>query len=257
MSALLAIQSDFQDYVLGQAGARPAIATQVREQYGLNAADRLAIYYKAYRIRMREALSEAFDKTWSYIGDEMFDGLAASYLAAHPSQHRNLRWFGGEFPAHAARAYPDHPYIAELARFEWSLGIAFDAADAECIGMAALRAVAPEQWGGLAFGLHPSVQLLPLRWNAVALWQALGDGQEPPDAEESEVPVYWLVWRTAGQPHFRSLPAQEAEALRGLGRGATFGEVCAAAGDEAVPALVGYLHTWLAQEVLTRQGFET
>jgi hypothetical protein len=250
MSALDTLQGDFQSYVLGVAGERPAILGAVREQYGLKADARLAIYHNAYRIRLREALSESYDKTWSYIGDEIFAGLADSYLAAHPSRHPNLRWFGADFAAHAEEALPDYPFIAELARFEWALGLAFDAPDAAAIGAADLAGIAPEAWGELVFGLHPSVRLLALEWNTVALWQALSQAQTPPDAGRLETPLTWMIWRSAEQPHFRSLPAAEAAALRRIGSGATFGEVCAMAGDAAAPELAGYLQHWLAQGVL-------
>ena len=254
MSALGKVQADFEDYVLGNAGAEPAIASAIADQFGLDAGARLAIYYNAYRIRMREALAEAYDKTWTYVGDELFEQLANSYLAAHPSTFRNLRWFGDRFAAHVAQELPDYPFIAELAALEWSLGLAFDAADADSVNADSLRALAPIAWADLCFGLHPSVQLLPMRWNAVALWQALHDGQPPPDAVESAHAVHWLVWRANHQPHFRSLDALEADALRRIGEGASFGEVCEAAasgGEELTPRVAGYLQNWLAQGLLT------
>jgi hypothetical protein len=261
VSALRAIQSDFQDYILNHsdadadaaavAGPPPAIAAAVREQSGLDAAARLAIYHRAYRSRLRQALCEAYDKTWSYLGDELFAELADSYLAAHPSRHPNLRWFGAGFAAHAALALPDYPYIAELAALEWALGLAFDADAAAPLGRADLAALAPQAWGELVFGLHPSVQLLAMEWNAAALWQALAADAAPPAAVQLESAMVWLIWRSAGQPHFRSLPALEAQALRQIARGASFGEVCAAAGDDyAMAMLAGYLQNWLAQGVL-------
>lgn len=252
MSALTTLQSDFQDYVLGAAGEHPAIAGAVREQFGLKAGERLAIYHNAYRSRLREALSESYDKTWSYIGDDMFAGLADSYIAAHPSRHPNLRWFGAHFAVHAARELADYPFVAELARFEWALGLAFDAPDADALSAASVAGIAPEAWGAQVFGLHPSAQLLALEWNVVALWQALASDQPPPGVEQAGAPQTWLVWRTADQPHFRSLPAAEAQALHRIGSGATFGDVCLSAADEAAAfAMAGYLQSWLAQGVLT------
>ncbi len=252
MSALLALQRDFQDYVLGQGGVDPALGGAVRQQFGLPAERRLAIYYNAYRARLREALAESFDKTWSYLGDDMFAELAASYLQAHPSQSGNLRWFGARFPEHAAQELPDYPFIAELARFEWALGLAFDAVDAAAIGAADLRELAPDAWAGTLFGLHPSVQLLPMQWNSVAMWQALGQQHTPPEPERgaADTAAVWLVWRTAGQPHFRSLDALEADALGAVGRGVSFAAICEQAGADAAPALAGLLQTWLAQGVL-------
>jgi hypothetical protein len=255
MSALKTIQAGFEDYVLGKAGAAPAIAASITDQYGLDAGARLAIYYNAYRIRMREALAEAYDKTWTYVGDELFEQLALSYLAAHPSNFRNLRWFGGRFAAHAAQELADYPWIADLAALEWALGVAFDAPDADTASAASLREVAPDDWAGLSFGLHPSVQLVPMRWNAAAIWQALHDDAEPPDAAASERPVTWLVWRAGLQPHFRSLDALEADALRHIGDGAVFGEVCETAaadgGADLTLRVAGCLQNWLAQGLLT------
>jgi hypothetical protein len=237
MSALQQLQSDFQRYVLGAGEVGAGLAAAVREQAGLPARARLAIYHNAYRARLREALSAAFEHTWGYVGDAMFAELADNYAHAHPSPFRNLRWFGGDFAAHAARAMPDYPFDAAPLR----------AAD--------LAALAPQDWGAMAFALHPSVQLLALRWNTVALWQALAAQRTPPEAEEAAAPACWLVWRSDNQPHFRSLDALEAQALRGIGQGATFGAVClaAAAGDadaDATPRLAGYLQAWLAQGVL-------
>jgi len=252
MNNLAAIQHAFQDYLLAaQPGGSTAIAAAVREQYGLNAADRLAIYHRAYRARLREALATAFDKTWSYLGDELFAELADGYIAAHPSQTSNLRWYGAGFPAHLAETLPDHPVVAELARFEWTLGLAFDAEDRAPLSAAALQDIAPEAWGDLRFVTHPSVQQLPLAWNAPALWRALEDGEAPPEAQETGRIGHWLVWRHAGQPHFRSLTQQEAQALQSIAWGASFGEVCEQAGEDNMLALAGYLQTWLAQEVLS------
>lgn len=251
MSALAALQSGFQDYILDGA---PAIAGAVLGQQGVTAQERLGIYYRAYRIRMREALCETFDKTWTYAGDELFDSLAASYLAAHPSRFRNLRWYGDQFAAHIAQALPDHPIVSELAAMEWTLGLAFDAPDAAVLGSADLRESAPEDWGGMVFGLHPSVGFLRMEWNTVASWQALHDGVAPPPAEESGTAREWLVWRTMGQPHFRSLDAIEARALRSLGAGSSFGDVCAGAGageEDATIRMAGYLQNWLAHGLLT------
>lgn len=264
MSALQILQGDFQDYILSDdIAGRPAIADAVREQFGLSATDRLAIYHRAYRARMKEALCEAYDKTWTFIGDAMFAELADSYVADHPSTQRNLRWFGAGFAAHARRALPDYPFIAELAEFEWTLGLAFDAPDAPALTAQDLAALAPQDWGSLSFGLHLSLHLLTMEWNAVALWQAQSQAPGDTAPEQSADAMDWLVWRSGEQPHFRSLPPLEAKALRLLAGGATFGAVCEQAclaadqagedgsEDDTMLALAGYLQHWLAQGLLT------
>jgi hypothetical protein len=250
MSALPQLQGVFQDYVLGPGEAAPALLAAVRRQGALGPEARLAIYHNAYRARMRDALGEAFERTWTYIGDGLFGQMAGAYLDAHPSTFGNLRWFGGGFPAFLAHALSEHPFVAELAAFEWTLGLAFDAPDVLDARLDALRDLAPQAWADLRFALHPSVHLLPMRHNSVALWQALdGEGTPPVPATLSE-PVTWLVWRHALQPHFRSLDAFEARALRALADGATFGEICAGCEADAVPRIAACLRDWLGTAML-------
>jgi len=239
MNRLQTIQAGFQAYVLGD---------------GQGGSPRMAIYHNAYRSRLREALNEAYDKTWSYAGDELFGELADSYRAAHPSTFRNLRWFGDGFAAHVARHLADYPAVAELAAFEWALGLAFDAPDAQPLGQADLQGVLFEDWSTLTFAFHPSLQILEMGYNSVALWQALDAGTEPPDVEASRAPVCWAVWRRDNQPHFRSLDEFEARALRAVGAGQSFGEVCswAASDDDTMLRMAACLQNWLAQAMLVQ-----
>ena len=254
MSTLSALQADFQQYVLGHAGAQPAIAAQVKAQGGLAADARLAIYYKAYRIRLREALCDAYDKTWTLIGDALFLDLAERYVAAHPSDFRNLRWFGDGFAAWCGQELPDYPFVAELAALEWTLGLAFDAPDAAPASAASMAGIAPDAWGALHFYWHPSLHVLDQQWNTAALWQALHDGAEPPEADALPAGRRTLVWRNGLRPHFRALDALEHAALARIKSGASFGATCEAAvadDPEAMPRMAGYLQSWLASGVLT------
>jgi len=255
--SLARIQDEFQQYVLAGDRACPAIAALIDQRHGLPARDRLAIYYDAYRIRLKDALAEAFDKTYAYIGDDLFADLCAGYIDAHPSHFRNLRWFGDQFPAFVAKALPEHPVVAELAAFEWALGLAFDAADAPVLSLADLQQLEPSAWENIGFTLQPSVQLLSLHWNVSAIWLALGQEENPPDAAAGEQACHWLVWRKELQPHFRSLDRFEAGALAGLQSGRSFAEVCAeaaelaASGSEDITGRIAtWLHTWISESVL-------
>ncbi len=251
------IQDRFQQYLLGTGAThpagQPAILDDVREQFGLPAADRLAIYYDAYRLRIRDALADAFGNTHGYLGDDMFYAFCYDYIDAHPSQLRNLRWYGAQFPAFLAGRLPAHPVVAELAAFEWTLGLAFDAEDRSVLALDDLRALAPEDWEGLGFECHPSLHFLDMQWNAVAIWLALSEGQDPPAAEQG-ASASWLVWRKDLQAHFRSLADEERDALRGLDAGSSFSDVCALAADRnpaITPQIAGWLQTWLNGEMLS------
>jgi hypothetical protein len=261
MNTLPALQQQFQDYLLDTqpSDSAPPFASAIAEQWGLAASERLAIYHRAYRSRLRAALCEVYDKTWSYVGDEMFSDLIDSYIAQHPSGHRNLRWYGGELASHASQFYPDYPFIGELARLEWTLGLAFDAEDTRALTRSDVADIAADAWSELVFALHPSVRIETSAWNCVPLWQAMQAGVDAPAPQQLDAPAYWLVWRLSGQPHFRSLTALEAQALQGIADGLSFGALCnavcgvAADPDATALSLAGFLQHWLAQEVLVRR----
>jgi hypothetical protein len=251
--ALAALQTRFQDYLLDRAGDTSTMLPAIRDDYGLAAPERLAIYHDAYRLRIRDALSETYDKTHIYLGEELFYRLAVDYLDAHPSTFRNLRWFGAHFPAYLSRKLPEHPEAAELAAFEWALELAFDAPDQPVLHIDALRTLQPQDWETLGFSCPESLQVLALRSNAVAIWQALSDEQHPPPAAFAATAQSWLIWRKQLQPHFRSANVAECAALRGLREGQSFSEVCALAADtdaDIAPQIAGWLQQWLGDEML-------
>ncbi|MES2068979.1 MAG: DNA-binding domain-containing protein [Pseudomonadota bacterium] len=256
-SATPAIQERFQDYVLGTPEAgdmQPAILSDISDQYGLPAQERLAIYYNAYRIRIRDALSEAYGNTHAYLGDELFYACCREYLDAHPSQLRNLRWYGAQFPTFLANRLPQHPVVAELAAFEWTLGLAFDAADQPVLALDDLRALAAADWQSLGFDCQASLHFLDMQWNTVAIWLALSEDQDPPPAEKAAAASPWLIWRKNLQAHFRSLTTDERAALQGLQAGQSFATVCALAAEHhpaITPQIAGWLQTWLAEEMLS------
>ena len=253
MNSLQRIQSRFQDYVLGDGAVMPDFGAAIRKQGGLATQDRLAIYHNAYRVRMREALGEAYERTWIYTGDELFDELAHAYLAEHASTFSNLRWFGDRFADFVRCRLPDHQFVAELAAFEWALGLAFDAPDVPVAGPAAFGDLAPPAWAEQVLHLHPSVRLLRMEFNSVAIWQALGQKQPPPDAVALPAACVWLVWRKDNQPHFRSLDGVEAQALAAIGHGSTFGEICEQAAGQKTGAVLrmgALLQTWMGQAML-------
>ncbi|MFX8055483.1 hypothetical protein ABTK93_19635, partial [Acinetobacter baumannii] len=87
--------------------------------------------------------------------------LAQAYLAAHPSRHPSIRWFGAalaDFMAVAGDELVPHPGLVDLARMDWALRAAFDAAEAPLLQPATLAALSPDDWAGLVLQLHPRVQ---------------------------------------------------------------------------------------------------
>jgi hypothetical protein len=252
------LQQRFQEYLLGprEEDVQSSIAAAIAADTGLPAKVRLKIYFDAYRSRLRDALSEMFGKTALYVGDGLFASLCDRYIQQQPSTTRNLRWYGHRFSNFLTQEVGEHPAVAELAAFEWSLGMAFDAEDAQVLCADDVRHLTAEQWGRIGFALHPSVQILDLRSNAPSIWSALERKRDPPAAVHSIDTEAWLIWRQRFEPHFRSMDRLETAALRGLQHGHSFAMVCddaieGGSAHEVVLPMARWLQTWLNEAVLT------
>jgi len=246
---LAVIEARFQGSVLT---GDPAIDSQIEGDSAEFRDTRLGIYRNAYRLRLNEVLGTDYEVLHAYLGDELFDTLARDYIAAHPSTFRNVRWFGGklaEFLRSTPR-YAEHPELAELARFEWSLGQAFDSPDDDAVGFAQVAAVPAEAWAELRFKPHPALRLLALRTNAVAIWKGIDNEGSACKPETLSEPVTWAVWRKQHSPFFRSLDPDEAWALKAVIAQASFGEICAGlcewvAEAQAAARAAGMLRDWV------------
>lgn len=255
MSSLRTVQKDFQSYILGQCDAQ-SMQSHIAERPGLGVDERLRIYYNAYRIRLSEALSDTYEKTHIYLGDAMFESACLAYIDTHPSQTRNMRWFGAQFAPFLSTWLPDYPVIAELAEFEWTLNLAFDAPDQPPLSFADLGKIAETEWNTIRFQCVASHYFLHFHWNAAAIWIALNQASTPPAPENIETPQTWLIWRNHLQPNFRSMSNTEYQALSGMQNGASFSEVCATAAEnnpEAVEQIAGWLQSWIGEALLANK----
>jgi hypothetical protein len=230
---------------------------------------RLGVYRHAYRARLAEALADNFEILARAMGDEAFAALADAYITAHPSTHPSIRWFGhrlAEFMAARVESGEDgvpHPAFVDLARMDWALRAAFDAADAGALGRETLAGWAPQDFAALRLAAHPSVQQVRLDWAIEAAWRALRE-HDPDSGTEPELPApeeqlhTLLVWRRGLDTLWRSVGAAEASLLEGLAAGESFGELCeraAAIEDDAMdPAqrAAGTLAQWLDEGLISR-----
>ncbi len=226
-ASLRQLQMSLQAHLLGEPSA---IAEAIVDAPPLPALERLGIYRNAYQVRLIDALHDTYPVLHAVLGDEDFFALGEAFVAAHPSIHRSIRWYGGELAEFLGTSapYAEQPIFSELALLEWTLAEVFDSADAEPVQRAALAAVDPAAWSELRFEFHPSLRRLSLLWNTVAVWRAMSRDETPPDPECAEYPVPWLLWRQDLQNYFRSMTADEAAALDAALNGGNFGDVCEA-----------------------------
>ncbi len=218
------LQRAFIDYL--QNGESP-LQQWVEADGKPDAETRLHIYRNAYRKRLHEALATDHEMLQRYLGDQQFSQLIDDYINQQPSVWFSLRQYGDGLPDFLAadRRLAELPLVAELARFERRLLDAFDAPDSAAVGIDALRAETPESWPQKRLRFHPSVQRFETGWNTVPVWQALKQGETPPEAVAE--PAIWLLWRNRERlTEFRTLAVDESAFLTDFLNGRCFAEAC-------------------------------
>lgn len=219
------------------------------------AARRIGIYRNAYTVRLIDALQDTFGHTLVYLGDAVFEQAARAFIAAHPSNHGNLRWYGSQFAPWLTTSFTADPDVGEMAELDYTLRWAFDGLDAKPMSMQELALIPAEAWEAIGFSLVPTAKCLTFRMNTVAIWHALDQSQPPPDAAPLAEPGNVLIWRYGLQPHFRSICKVEAMALQLIQQGRSFSYLCSELEKQfpeiSVPTVAGaMLHRWIGDELL-------
>jgi len=255
MSALAELQQAFQGYVLrGEAG----LAERVAGGESVDPQQRLRIYFDAYRLRLVEALATDYEALRALMGDEAFGAACRAYVEATPSLFRNVRWYGGGLSEYLRVTQPwvERPILHEVASFEWTLTLAFDAPDAPVVHFEELARMPQQAWPILGFVLHPSAHFLELRSNAPSLRKATDAGDPLPDAVLADDAKTWLIWRKELTAYFRSLSESESWALAAVREGANFTALCEGlcrwfSPDDPAPQAATLLRQWVDDELIS------
>jgi hypothetical protein len=248
--SLADLQRAFQDYVLASSDAFQAA---VRDTSKADRVTLLDVYREGYALRLIEALTTDYPGVMAIAGPADFDHMARAYIAATPSRHPSIRWYGRGLADFLGRTppYSGTPAAAEMARFEWALGEAFDSPNATPVAADALMALPQEAWETLCFTALPSLRRLTLAFEVPQAWQRR-DEVEPGDleVERAAEPLVWAIWRPELVSNFRSLDRDEAVMLDALVEGRPFPELCETiaplTGDDQAPARAAtLLRTWV------------
>jgi hypothetical protein len=120
MKSLKELQEEFQRGILA---GDDTILAEVNDSAKEDRNVLFGVYRHADVARLAEIVGEDYEQVHAYLGDQAFARLVKAYIAAHPSDQRNARWFGRHLPTFVAKleAYAKHPEVAELATLEKAL----------------------------------------------------------------------------------------------------------------------------------------
>ena len=253
------LQQEMQRELLDEASS---IRSAVIDAPPLPVQARLDIYRNAYRFRLIDALDDTYSVLHKLLGDETFTALGELFVAAHPSVHRSIRWYGRELADFMSQCPPfcEQPILVggRAIRMDAGGGVRCPrrrGARAERRSRPSRRTRGPNSH----FAFTPRFAVCNLAWNTVNVWQAANGDQEPPPPEPAPQPVPWLLWRQDLKNYFRSLDTAEDSALDAALRGLSFADLCAAMADslseEEIPLRAATLiGTWVDSGIIVGLG---
>lgn len=224
---------------------------------------RLSLYANAYASRLIETLEKDFPVVMTMLGEITFYELCQGYIQKCPSVFTSLRWFGKNFAEYLRETAPyrEHDYLIDMARFEWLLVDAFNAADQPSIGEADIAQVPPQSWPDLSFRFHPSVHTMPYRFNIIPIWQAHKGQKQLPVPEVLPGTTACLVWRHDLKTLFRTVEEDEFRLLQAALDGATFSQLCELLIDscdtqEQIPLrAASLLKAWISEGLIAELSY--
>jgi hypothetical protein len=166
------------------------------------------------------AIADEYPMLLRYLGELRF----AACLKACRMQSRSWKKLADDLPGQLSVSAPTTPELAELARLEQAMRMAFEAVDAP---------------HNATTQLHPSVSLLTFQHNTASLWSALICGEPPPRPYRLEHPQHLVIWRHKATPRMRLLGEEEFLCMTALLPGCT-----------QKPATDFYVAGWLDSNVV-------
>lgn len=225
--ALRDLQAAFAAHILGP--DQDALVAEVAGDT-IPAAARLRVYRHHVFESLGTALAATFPTVQAVVGTDFFRRLARAYIAHALPEQPVLSEYGAGFAAFIADYGPacELPYLADIARLDWALNVAFHAPAGARLRAADLAALAADDLLSLRLEVAPGATVVRSRYPLDRIWQASqptpASGSVDLDAGGADL----LVLRRADDAAFVSLSAGEQAFLARLD-GATTLEAAAAA----------------------------
>lgn len=231
--ALRDLQAAFADHVLG--AGRDDVAAAVTGD-SIPASARLNVYRHHVIHSLGSALATTFPTVRTLVGEAFFRRLARDYVVAEPPAQPVLSEYGAGFAGFVAAYAPaaELAYLADVARLDWALNAAFNAAFEPRLTAADLASISSERLVAMTLRLAAGTTLLRSTHAIDRIWQAC-----QPDAEVGTVdaagPARLLIQRRHDDAGFAAIGEGEALFVEALARGDALEKATetAIAGDSA------------------------
>ena len=179
------------------------------EAGGADPIQRLRIYQNNTRASLTSTLIAVFPVTTRLVDERFFRYAAGAFISFHPPSEPRLVRYGAEFPnfLRTFDGLSEMPFVAEIARLEWAIAEALDAASLPAADIGALKATGeavPE------LPLQPSLRFVISHWPVMSIWSA---HQESRDLDRLDAstrnPERVALWRSGDNVRFALLTSAE------------------------------------------------
>lgn len=187
----------------------------------LSPEQRIGVYHDMYMLRMVEALEFDYPGVAQLLGHVRFHRLVEGYVGAFPSRSYTLNRLGDHLPEYIAAldVMPRRALLADLARFELAITLAFDAAQSSTLSPEAILAVPAEAWAEARFRTIDALQLLRVDYPVDDYLQSIKQGGTRPPLRKA---TRWiLVFRSELAVRRVALSKREWTMLEALREGLT------------------------------------
>lgn len=198
---------------------------------GIAAASRLRVHRHHVRRSLEGALANTFPTVHALVGEDFFRGMAQAFTLRELPRQPVLAEYGEGFPAHVADYGPaaSLPYLADMARLDWALNLAFHAPGAGRLRAEDLAGVAPDRLAGSRLPLAAGATVIQSPYPIDRIWRATGPGALPEPVNLEEGAAALLVLRQADDAGFLALSPAEVSFVLALDGEARVEEAAVAA----------------------------
>lgn len=232
--ALRDLQRAFAAYLAGDDPSM--LAPEIRP-----GAVRLRIHRNHVRDSLASALAATFPTVQAVVGADFFRGMARAFVGRSLPVQPVLAEYGADFPAFIAGQIDSHglPYLADVARLDWALNLAFHAPAGDRLLAADLTAVPAGRLPALRLMLAPGTALVGSPYPLDRIWAASQPDSPADPVDLADGGAHLLVLRRPDDAAFVSLSAGEAAFVGGIGEGLSL-EEAAGRGDTGFDLSAGF-----------------
>jgi hypothetical protein len=224
-------QAAFAAHLAGR--DRPDLVAAIASDPG-TALQRLQLHRHHVARSIGATLAATFPTVAAVVGQDFFSLLARDFVAGTSLEDPILSRYGEHFPRFVGEAQERHglPYLADVARLDWALNVAFHTPFEPRLSAADLGAWPEESLPELSLRLPAGSSLIESTWPLDLIWQASQPETSVDKVNLTAGPACLLVFRRCNDAAFAVLAPGEAAFIESLSQG----DLLAAAAQRALQA---------------------